>query len=97
MPTRPSRKRASGVFAHAGDVGAGDGDRPAVGFSSPAATISSEDLPEPDGPVSATLSPARHGQRHAGQDVHRPGQAFQGQAYVLKLKGGRGIVHADFG
>src|SRR5438552_17136961 len=32
--------------------------RPALGFSSPAAIISSEDLPEPDGPSSATDSPA---------------------------------------
>src|SRR5204863_2599965 len=31
--------------------------RPAVAVSSPAATISSEDLPEPEGPNSATASP----------------------------------------
>ena len=66
---------------------------PAVGFSSPAATISSEDLPEPDGPVSATLSPTPTSKRQAVQNIHRPGQAFEGQTDILQDKGGRGIVH----
>ena len=46
------------LLAHAGDVGAGDGHPSAGGPFQPAATINSEDLPEPDGPVSATLWPA---------------------------------------
>ena len=80
------------VLAHVRDVGAGNADAPRVSFLRPAATISSDDFPEPDGPVSATVSPCRDGERDAGEDVDRSRQAFQGQAYVLKLEGRRGIA-----
>src|SRR5262249_49566070 len=58
MPTRPRRKRASPsspmrVISVPATV-----TRPVVALSRPAATISSDDLPEPDGPSSATVSPA---------------------------------------
>ncbi len=58
MPTRPRRKRASASSPIRVMSVPAIATRPAVGFSSPAATISSDDLPEPDAPVSATLSPA---------------------------------------
>src|ERR1700712_187956 len=58
MPTRPRRKRASPsspmrVMSVPATV-----TRPDVAVSSPAATIKRDDLPEPDGPKRATVSPA---------------------------------------
>ena len=58
MPTRPRRKRAAASsFMPVMSVPA-TAMRPALGRSSPAATIRSEDLPDPDGPVRAMVWPA---------------------------------------
>ena len=43
---------------------------PPLGRSSPASTAISEDLPEPDGPSSATLSPADDVEIDTAQDIH---------------------------
>ena len=82
MPTRPRRKRASAsspmrVMSVPATV-----MRPALGRSSPAATISSEDLPEPDGPVSATLWPAGTPRETPFRISTGPASAFQRQADI---------------
>ncbi len=49
------RERA---VVHGGDLGAGDRTEPVLGRSRVATMWSGVDLPEPDGPVTATSSPA---------------------------------------
>ena len=56
MPTC-ARGSGRGHLRPCCQIGSGDGDRPDVAASNPAATIISDDLPEPDGPNSATASP----------------------------------------
>ena len=57
--------------------------RPAVGRSSPASTINSVDFPEPDGPTSATVSPAAIVERNPAQDVDGPGRAPQSEMDIV--------------
>ena len=64
--------------------------RPALGRSSPAVTIISVDLPEPDGPTSATVSPAAIGQRHAAQNLDRPRRAGQAEVDIVEHDQGSG-------
>ena len=64
------------------------GDRHAARASpppDPAATISSDDLPEPDGPSSASASPCATFERNAVQNVDRSRRARQCQAHVFDL------------
>ena len=80
MPTRPRRKRAAASSPMPVMSVPATAMRPAVGRSSPAATIRSEDLPEPEGPVSATVSPGGTVSDTPLQDVDRPRRARQRQA-----------------
>ena len=57
MPTLRPRKRASASSSSAPKVLAGDRHRAGIGRSRPAMTISSVDLPDPEGPTRPTASP----------------------------------------
>ena len=48
---------------------------PEVGSSSVPAIVSSEDLPDPDGPMTATISPACDGEGDVAQRLHLGGAA----------------------
>ena len=78
----PRRELAVGELR---DVDAGDaGSSPADGLSMPAMRLSSVDLPEPDGPISATKSPCAHVEIDV--DQHRDDLA----AAHVALRRGRG-------
>jgi hypothetical protein len=51
----------------------------------------SEDLPDPDGPVSATVSPRVTRKRYAVQDIDRARVAVERQARILEDQ--NGIFH----
>ena len=58
-PIVRARQAARCAFAHRAEVGAGHRDPcRCVGRSSPAIRFSSVDLPEPDGPISASNAPS---------------------------------------
>ena len=70
MPTLRPRKRASASSSSASEVLARDRDRAGVGRSSPAITISSVDLPEPDGPDQANRLAAAYIQVDIFEDMN---------------------------
>ncbi len=60
----------------------------------PDATEISEDLPEPEGPTTATLSPASRLEADALEDVDRAGGGAQREMHLFQLK--RGVRHIIF-
>ena len=79
LPTRPSRKRAAASSPMPVMSVPAISTLPALGFSSPAATIRSEDLPEPEGPVIATVWPA-------GTVRETPARMSTGPARLLRVR-----------
>ena len=82
------------VFAHAREVGARDGHATDVGASRPAATISSEDLPDPDGPSSATVSPAATINDTPARMLTGPAALDSVSRHVFQIDGGCGILRS---
>ena len=61
---------------------------PSSGTSRPAMMLSSVDLPQPDGPITATNSPWRTVEVGAAQRPHRRGVLLEGAVHAAHLDGG---------